>query len=267
MEVQQRYLQTLYSIPVHSLSTNSRTPWSLHLRSRNVFNYGNAISNFFWTSETCMRYSGAKECIISDQPNPRKQSSNTEVFRWGLGTPEVPWNILGGGSAKLKLFLHQCWDVICFFTLVLWCGVFQKLHETCLWFSDTNQVSNDWTQFWHWLLELVWTSQIKNSVPWDCPFQMYTTNGVPGDPHFCSAGYRFGGSYNLPCPFWQCIRTTQKTQENPLLASTSLLQSLQLRNQKRCTGEVCTHSFHALFRNTPFTTLIGSSTRQLLKPI
>ena len=123
----------------------------------------------------------------------------------------------------------------------MWC--FPKSHDTCLWFSDTNQVSSDWTQFWHWRPQLVWTSQIKNSVPQDCPFQTHTTNGVPGDPHFCSAGYRFESSYNLPCPFWQFIRTTQKTQDNPLLTSTSLLQSLQLRKQKRCTGGVqCAHT-------------------------
>ena len=148
----------------------------------------------------------------------------------------------------------------------MWC--FPKLHDACLWFSDTNQVSNDWTQFWHWLPELVWTSQIKNSVPQDCPFQTHTTNRVPGDPHFCSAGCRFGSSCNLPFPFWQFIRTTQKTQDNPLLTSTSLLQSLQLWKQKRCTGQwaVCTHSVHTLFRNTPFTTLICSPTRELLEP-
>lgn len=116
-----------YSIPVHSHSTNSRTPWSLHLRSRSVLNYGKAISNFFWTSETCMRYSGTKEWIISDQPNPRKQSSNTEVFRWGLGTPEVPWNIFGRGVLQSQNYFYNSTEMLFAFSLFFFHVVFSKV--------------------------------------------------------------------------------------------------------------------------------------------
>lgn len=73
-----------------------------------------------------MRYSGTKEWIISDQPNPRKQSSNTEVFRCGLGTPEVPWNIFGRGVLQSQNYFYNSAEMLFAFSLFFFHVVFSR---------------------------------------------------------------------------------------------------------------------------------------------
>lgn len=146
-------------------------------------------------------YSGAKEWIVSEQSNHRKQSSNTEVFRWGLGTPGVPWGPFWGGGVvcKVKPIFTTMLRCYCFFShSFIWCFPeatwYASVSLTPTGYSTVQLNPDTDCQSWYGLHRLTVQSH-KNAHLRHLP-QM----GSSGDPHFCLAACRFGSSHNLPCP-------------------------------------------------------------------
>ena len=111
----------------------------------------------------------------------------------------------------------------------MWC--FPKLHDACLWFSDTNQVSNDWTQFWHWLPELVWHHRLriqshKTASQFRCQPQVCTSGTsdqlainwpLPQLPHqvpfFTRMAHRTQGRNSLYIPVYCVIEDTDESPD------------------------------------------------------
>lgn len=72
---------------------------------------------------------GAKEWIVSEQPDHRKQSSKTEVFRWGLGTPRDTLRPFQRSLQSQNYFYNNTRILFAISTLTLSCGVFQRLYD------------------------------------------------------------------------------------------------------------------------------------------
>lgn len=65
-----------------------------------------------------------------------------------------------------------------------------------LWFSDTNWISSNSVQSWHYLSGVRASSYtFQGSLPQDCPPFRYQSQ-LLGHPHFRRANYRFGISMN-----------------------------------------------------------------------
>lgn len=149
MEVQQRHLHPSSSILIRNYSTNSI------LLGVFILNLGMSLItkmwlwSFSWTFKTCTVDLEVKGWVVSQHPNHGKQSSKTQVFR-GSGGSGDPWSPLRQFQEALQGQSP--------FTAVLRCYLlftvipeFSRAYVTCLWLSDTHWLSNNPTQFWHWL--------------------------------------------------------------------------------------------------------------------
>lgn len=160
-----------------------------------------------------MRYSGTKEWIIQISPI---QKIILPDWSWVGSKGHWSYSKHFGGEGihtKSKLFLQQCWNVVAFHSSCH--AVFSSYMIHASWFSQHQpsvqqaELSSDTD-----CQRFMWTSGLRiQSLRLPISDSVHI-NGEPGDPHFCSAGYRWGS--DLPCPFWQFIRTTQKTKGNPL---------------------------------------------------
>lgn len=81
-------------------------------------------------------------------------------------------------------------------------------------FPDTSWISNNSNQFWHSLLELAQTLQVKGLFSQGCShFRHQPKTGFPGFPCFCPTNYKFEGSQNFPFRFSDLLEWLIKHRE------------------------------------------------------